>query len=71
MDKDKFIVSYNNIMNDIIIPDEDFIEVINLLKLKRSVNLDFTISTDKSQQQNILKAIYEDVLNFYKIYLGQ
>lgn len=47
MDKDKFIVSYNNIMNDIIIPDEDFIEVINLLKLKRSVNLDFTISTDR------------------------
>lgn len=71
MDKIKFVVSFNNIINDIVIPDEDFIEIIDILKTRGSINFNFVIDTNKSQQQNILNAIYEDILNFYRIYLGQ
>lgn len=71
IDKTKFIEVFNNIMSNTIISDEDFVQIISILKARGSIGLDFVIDTNKSQQQNILSAIYEDILKFYKIYLGQ
>lgn len=71
MDKEQFIVAFNNIMNDIVISDDDFSKVIDILKTKGTINYSFVIDSTKTQKQNILNAIYQDILNFYKIYLGQ
>ncbi|MBV4432782.1 hypothetical protein KM803_15890 [Clostridium tyrobutyricum] len=71
MDKEQFIVAYNNIIHNIIISDDDFKNLIDMLKNKGTIYYDFIIDTTKSQQQNILNAVYQDMLNYYKIYLGQ
>lgn len=71
MDKEKFIIVFNNISNGISVSDEDFNGVIDMLRIRGVVNNDFVIDEKKSQSQNILNGVYENMLKFYKIYLGQ
>jgi hypothetical protein len=71
MNKDDFIVRFNNLINDISIENTEFEEIISLLKVKGSIDSDFEIDENKSQKENILLAVYKSMLNFYKIYLGQ
>lgn len=71
MNKDDFIIKFNNLINDISIESTEFEVIMNLLKLKGSIDSDFEIDANKSQKENILLAVYKSMLNFYKIYLGQ
>lgn len=71
MDKDKFIIAFNNITNNIQVSDEDFNSIVSMLRIRGIIDNDFVIDENKSQLQNILNGVYADMLRFYKIYIGQ
>jgi len=71
MNKTEFIITFNNIINGVVVSDDDFNKTLGILSLQGIIYSEFEVDNSKSQHQNILLALLQKTIGFYTVYLGQ